>query len=421
MTENYNPLKAAQHEIEKACKLLDLDQSVYEILKEPMRTIDISIPVKMDDGTIKVFKGYRAMHNNAKGPGKGGIRFHPGVNSDEVKALSIWMTFKCCITGLPYGGGKGGVEVDPNELSDRELEALARGYVRGMYKYLGEKIDIPAPDVGTSGKVMSWMLDEYMTITGNSDFGVFTGKPLNLGGSLGRNEATGLGVDIIAREACKKLGMDIGQTKSIVQGFGNVGSFAVKNLIEMGSKVVAIKEWSPDLGSYVVYNEQGFNYNDLKEAMEKNSNLLDLEGAERLEPADFWSLDVDLIVPAALENAITPEKAETIKAKLVVEGANGPTSPEADEVLRSKDIMVIPDIIANTGGVTVSYFEWVQNIYGYYWSEEEILERMEPMMVDSFKAIWRVMEEHDNLSLREAAYVHSIEELADVMKTRGWL
>ena len=291
--EKNNPLLNAQLQVRNACEALGLEASAYEMLKEPMRVIEITIPVKMDDGSLKTFKGYRSMHNDAIGPGKGGVRFHPGVNLDEVKALSIWMTFKCGIVGIPYGGGKGGITVDPTTLSENELEQLSRGYVRGMFQYLGEKIDVPAPDVNTSGKIMAWMVDEYCKITGKSEIGVFTGKPVGFGGSQGRNEATGFGVAVVAREAAREMGIDLNGARVIVQGFGNVGRYTVKNLIKLGAKVVAIGEWEPKNGTYAIYNENGLDFDEMFDYMGKNRNLVDLPGAKMLSLDEFWGLDCD--------------------------------------------------------------------------------------------------------------------------------
>lgn len=419
MSKEYNPLESARQEIKKACDLLGLDPAVYELLKEPRRVIEVSIPVKMDDGSLKVFKGYRSAHNDAVGPNKGGIRYHPDVNMDEVKALSLWMTFKACITGIPYGGGKGGITVDPKELSEAELERLSRGYVREIYKYLGEKIDVPAPDVNTSGKIMAWMADEYNVLSGSHNLGVFTGKPVEYGGSKGRTEATGFGVAIIAREAAKKHGIDISGAKVGVQGFGNVGSFTVKNLEKLGAHVTSVLEFDREKGQYAIYRDSGFSYDELMEAKNKNGNLLGLADSVEISIEDFWSAEYDILVPAALENAINEDNAEKINAKLVCEGANGPTTPEGDRILKERNIVVTPDVLTNAGGVTVSYFEWVQNLYGYYWTDEEVYEKEEEMMVSAFNAIWEVMEEH-GISMREAAYVYSIKKLAEVMKLRGW-
>lgn len=419
-TEKNNPLENAQLQVRNACEALELDESVFEMLKEPKRVIEITIPVRMDDGSLKTFKGYRSLHNDAIGPGKGGVRFHPGVNLDEVKALSIWMTFKCGIVGIPYGGGKGGVCVDPMGMSDRELEQIARGFVRGMYHYLGEKIDIPAPDVNTSGKIMSWMVDEYVQLTGRQEIGVFTGKPVEFGGSQGRNEATGYGVAVIAREAARELGIDLKGAKVAVQGFGNVGRYTVKNLIKLGAKVVAIGEWEPKNGTYAIYNEDGLDFDAMFDYMGENKNLVDFPGAEMKSLDDFWGLDVDVMVPAALENAIDEEQAKAIKAKLVVEAANGPITPAGDAVLNERGITVTPDILSNAGGVTVSYFEWVQNLYGYYWSEKEVEEKEEEAMVNAFNDIWALKTQYD-VPMRKASYMISVKKVADVMKLRGWV
>ncbi|MDO5695628.1 MAG: Glu/Leu/Phe/Val dehydrogenase [Eubacteriales bacterium] len=416
-----NPLVNAQLQVKKACDVLGLDASVYEVLKEPYRFIEIAIPVKMDDGSVKVFKGFRSQHNAAVGPTKGGLRFHPGVHADEVKALSIWMTFKCSITGIPYGGGKGGIICNPKEMSDNELEQLARGFVRGMHKYLGEKMDIPAPDVNTNAQIMSWMVDEYIRLTGSNDLGVFTGKSVTWGGSKGRTEATGLGVAISARRALEKAGKSVQGAKIAVQGFGNVGSFTVKNLIAMGAKVVAVLVRGKDNGTVALYRESGLSYEELQAEKDAKGYMYELADVKLLEDEmDFWGLDVDVICPCALENAIDTEQAKAIRAGIVVEGANGPVTIGGDEVLKEKGVIVVPDILANAGGVTVSYFEWVQNRYGYYWSEEEVAEKERIAMMEAFDAIWKVKEDY-NITVREAAYVHSVKHVAEVMKLRGWV
>lgn len=419
--ENLNPLESAQKQIKIACDILELDSAVYEILKEPQRVIEISIPVRMDDGSLKVFKGYRALHNNAVGPGKGGIRFHPDVNMDEVKALSIWMTFKCCVTGIPYGGAKGGVTVNPKELSQGELERLSRGYIQGIYKYIGDKIDIPAPDVNTNPQIMAWMVDEYIKLSGHHELGVITGKPVLWGGSKGRNEATGIGVAFTVREILKKYNIDIVNAKVAVQGFGNVGSFTVKNVQGMGAKIVALAHHNRERGSYAIYNEDGLDFDDLYDHYytKGNRNFLKYPKGEIISGQDFWQLDVDVIIPAALENVITSHLAEKINARIVCEAANGPTTPDADQVLENRGIPLTPDILTNSGGVTVSYFEWVQNLYGYYWEEDEIVEKLEKAMVNAFNDIWNIKEEY-NVSMRKAAYLHSVKKVADVMKLRGW-
>lgn len=414
-----NPFESAQRQIKTACDALGLEPAVYELLKEPQRVIEISIPVKMDDGTLKVFKGYRAAHNDAIGPYKGGIRFHPGVNMEEVKALSIWMTFKCCVTGIPYGGGKGGITVDPSTLSKNELEKLSRGYIQGLHKYLGETLDIPAPDVNTNGQIMAWMTDEYIKVSGHNTIGVITGKPVEWGGSKGRNEATGFGVAVIAREAAKKYGFDLKGAKVAIQGFGNVGSFTVKNVQGQGAKIVALGEWAKEVGTYAIYNEDGLDYEDMAKYMKEHRNLVNYPNGKMITLDEFWALDVDILIPAALENAVTAEIAEKINAKLVCEAANGPITPDADEVLERRNIPVTPDILTNSGGVTVSYFEWVQNRYGYYWSEAEVVEKEEIAMMNAFNDIWKLKEEH-NVTIRKATYMHSVKKVSDAMKLRGW-
>ena len=412
--ENLNPLKNAQIRIQEAVTNLGLDQGVYELLKCPQRVIEISIPVVMDDGSLKVFKGFRAAHSDAMGPAKGGIRFHPDVNMNEVKALSMWMSLKCCVLGLPLGGGKGGIAVDPNTLSQRELERLSRGYIRGIWRYIGERIDIAAPDVNTNEQIMGWMADEYMKITGEHTPGIITGKPIVWGGSQGRTEATGLGVAIVAREAGKKVGIAIKDATVSIQGFGNVGSYTAKHLQDQGAKVVAI-----GFKDFALYNKDGIDYNDFSSFLKVNKDKKQYPKANVISVDEFWSLQIDILVPAALENAINAEIAKKINAKLICEGANGPITPDADEILNERGIYVTPDILTNAGGVTVSYFEWVQNLCSYYWSEEEVIEKEERAMVEAFHDIWNIVEEY-KVSIRRAAYMSSVKKIAEVMKVRGW-
>lgn len=412
--ENLNPFENAQLQLKEACDKLGTEPAVYEILKEPLRVLEVSIPVKMDDGTIKTFKGFRSQHNDAVGPTKGGIRFHQNVTKDEVKALSLWMTFKCSVTGIPYGGGKGGIIVDPKTLSESELERLSRGYIDAIYKLIGEKVDVPAPDVNTNGKIMAWMVDEYNKLVGQSSIGVITGKPLEFGGSLGRTAATGFGVAVTIREACKKLGIDMRKASLAVQGFGNVGSYTALNINKLGGKIVAIAEWNG-----VIYNENGIDAKALMDYMKANKTILGFPGTKQITIDEFWSLPVEVLVPAALENVITAAVAEKIKAKIVAEAANGPTTPDADKILEKKGIVVTPDILTNAGGVTVSYFEWVQNLYGYYWSEEEVEQKEEVAMVKAFEDIWKIRTEY-NVTMRNAAYMHSVKRVAAAMKARGW-
>lgn len=418
---SHNPFEAAQAQVKTACDMLDMPASVYEILKQPQRVIEINIPVHMDDGSLKIFKGFRAMHNTALGPAKGGIRFHPDVSYDEVCALSIWMTFKCSIVDTPYGGGKGGVIVNPRDLSQRELEELSRGYVRGLHKYIGEKLDIPAPDVGTNGQVMGWMVDEYMRLNGEYfDLGTFTGKPVAFGGSEGRNEATGFGIATVAREAARQLGFQLKGAKVSLQGFGNVGRFSAKNLERLGANIVAIAEWSKETGPYAVYREEGFRYDEVATAIDQDGHILNLPGVRQISLDEFWASDVDMLVPAALENAIHSSVANQIQAKLIVEAANGPVTPNADRILHERGVVVVPDILANSGGVLVSYFEWVQNRYGYSWDVNTIENRQETGMVKAFRDIW-AMKEEQSCSMRQAAYLISVKKVAEVMEIRGWI
>lgn len=412
-------LKNAQTQIRIAVNKLGLSEAVYELLKEPQRVLEVSIPVKMDDGTVKTFKGYRSQHNNAVGPYKGGIRFHQNVDLDEVKALSIWMTFKCGVVGIPYGGGKGGVTVDPLELSPRELEQLARGYVDKIYKYLGDRLDIPAPDVGSNAQMMSWMLDEYEKINGYQQPGVITGKPVLLGGSLGRTQATGAGVAEIAKCYLEKSGKKAEDASAAVQGFGNVGSFTCKSLADEKIKVVSIAEFYNGK-AFAIYKEDGIDIEALMKFREANKNIAEFEGVEVIDMDRFWSLDVDLLIPAALENAIDGETAKKVKARAVLEAANGPTTIEGDKIFKERGIFVSPDILTNAGGVTVSYFEWVQNLYGYSWSQQQVLKEARAAMRKAFENIWSLSKEHHDISMREAAYMYSIKVVADAMKLRGW-
>ena len=417
--ETLNPFEIAQKQIKSACDKLNADPAVYEILKNPMRVLEVSFPVKLDNGTVKTFIGYRSQHNNAVGPFKGGLRFHPGVTRDEVKALSTWMTFKCSVAGIPYGGGKGGMAIDPKEYSKDELERISKGFAKAISPIIGEKVDIPAPDVNTNGQIMAWMQDEYNKLSGEQTIGVFTGKPLSYGGSQGRNEATGFGVAVTMREIFKALGKDLKGAKVAVQGFGNVGKFTVKNIMKLGGKVVAVAEFEKAKGAYAIYKDSGFTFEEL-EAAKAAGSLTKVAGAKELSMDEFWSLDVDAIAPCALENAIKEHEANLVKAKIICEGANGPITPEADEILYKKGIVVTPDVLTNAGGVTVSYFEWVQNIYGYYWTEKEVEEREERAMVDAFKPIWE-MKVEKNVSFRQATYMKSIKRIAEAMRVRGWL
>ena len=411
--ESLNPFEIAQRQVKNACDKLGTDPAVYEILKNPMRVMEFSFPVKMDDGTIRTFTGYRSQHNNACGPYKGGLRFHPDVNLDEVKALSTWMTFKCSVTGIPYGGGKGGLAIDPKDFSTGELERISRGFAKALAPFIGEKVDIPAPDVNTNGQIMAWMVDEYEKVTGNFAPGVLTGKPVDFFGSLARTEATGYGVAIMAREAAAKKGMDLKTATVAVQGYGNVGSYAALYISQMGAKVVAVSD-----SSCMLYDENGLDIAALDEYVKVNKKLKGF-GCTEMDRGELLTQNVDILMPCALENQITSENAKDIKAKIISEGANGPTTPEADAILTENGVLVIPDILANSGGVTVSYFEWVQNLMRYTWSFEEVQSKQDVLMIKAFEDIWTLMHEH-SVDMRTAAYMMSIKRIATAMKYRGW-
>ena len=415
MSNSTNPFITAQRQLKAACDMLGTDEKVYEILKNPQRVVEVAIPVKMDDGSIKTFVGYRSQHNNAVGPYKGGIRFHPGVNMDEVKALSTWMTFKCGVVGVPYGGGKGGVIVDHTTLSEGEYERLSRGYSRAIAPVIGEKVDIPAPDVGTNGQVMAWMTDEYEKATGVFAPGVYTGKPVEFYGSLGRTEATGFGVAIMARDAAKKIGLPLEGASVAVQGFGNVGSFAALYISQMGAKVVAVSDSSCSLVC-----ESGFHVKSLMEHVKNNGKLAGYEGGHEEDRDALLTMDVDILMPCALENVITEENAHDIKAKIISEGANGPTTIEADEILDSKGVVVVADILANAGGVTVSYFEWIQNLTRDTWTFDQVQKKQEELMVNAFNEIWDLKVEKDT-NIRNAAYMMSIRRIEVALKLRGMI
>jgi len=416
---NTNPFLVVQEEIKTACEKLGLEDSIYEILKEPERVLAVSIPVKMDNGTVKTFIGYRAHHCTIMGPAKGGFRFHPDVSFDEVKALSMWMTFKCAVVGIPYGGGKGGVCCNAGELSKGELERLTRGYVRAISDMVGPDKDIPAPDVATNAQVMAWFMDEFSNIKGYNVPGVVTGKPVAIGGSLGRTQATGYGVSVAARKVCEAYNMDMKNTTVAIQGFGNVGSYTALYCAKQGAKVVAIGEWSKDIGTYAIYNEEGLDIEELFKYKDENGIIANFPGAKMISLDEFWALDgVDMLIPAAMENTITEKNAPSIKAKIIVEAANGPTIPEADKILAEKGIPVIPDILCNAGGVTTSYFEWVQNLMNFYWTEEEVNTKLERIMIDAFDDVYN-MHKTQNVSMREAAYLVAVKRIADVLKLRG--
>jgi glutamate dehydrogenase len=409
-----NVLASTQQVVREALQKLGYGDAVYEMLKEPMRVLTVRIPVRMDNGEVKVFTGYRAQHCDAVGPTKGGIRFHPNVTEDEVKALSIWMSLKCGIFDLPYGGGKGGIVCDPRELSMRELERLSRGYVRAVSQIVGPTKDIPAPDVYTNAQIMAWMYDEYSRIREYDSPGFITGKPLVLGGSEGRERATGLGVVIAAREAAKSLGLDLKNLSVIIQGFGNVGSHVAELLAQDGVKVIGVSD-----AHGALYNPDGLDIDYLLEKRDSFGMVTNLF-KDTISNAELLEQECDLLIPAALENQITEENARQIKARIVVEAANGPTTLEATKILAERGIMLVPDILANAGGVTVSYFEWVQNNQGIYWSEQEVNRRMETMMVDAVNKVLHMAKVH-KVDTRLAAYMVGIRRMAEAIHLRGWV
>lgn len=413
--ECLNPLTNAQQEIKNACKLLKVSDSVYQILKEPIRFLEVSIPVRMDNGSIVIFKGYRAQHNDAVGPTKGGIRFHPNVNIDEVKALSIWMSFKCSVVGVPFGGAKGGVIVDPDTLSKSELERLSRGYIREIFSIIGPDKDIPAPDVNTNEQIMAWMMDEYSKLTGKNSPAIITGKPIISGGSLGRTEATGYGVALMAHEATKYLNLDIKNCTVCIQGFGNVGKYSALNLQRLGAKIIAISDVKGG-----IYNKEGIDINKLIEYVKENGRVAGFDGAEQIANDKLFELETDIFVPAALENQITSDVARSIKTKIICEGANGPTTPEADKILYERKVFVVPDILANAGGVTVSYFEWVQNLDNYYWALEEVEKRQKQIMIKAFEKVYETSRDF-KVDMRTAAYITSLKRIYEAMRMRGWV
>jgi len=413
--ETLNPFEIAQKQVKSACDKLNADPAVYEILKNPMRVLEVSFPVRLDDGTVKTFIGYRSQHNNAVGPFKGGLRFHPDVTKDEVKALSTWMTFKCSVAGIPYGGGKGGMAINPKDYSKAELERISKGFATAISPIIGEKVDIPAPDVNTNGQIMSWMVEAYEKVAGKSTKGVFTGKPLEFGGSLARTEATGYGVHLTAKKALAKLNMDVKGATYAVQGFGNVGFYTAYYAHKDGAKIIAFSN-----SHVAIYNENGIDMEAVIKDFEENGRILTNKGyGKDITNAELLELEVDVLAPCALENQITSENADRIKAKVITEGANGPTTPEADEILFKKGIVVIPDILANSGGVVVSYFEWVQNLQSYYWSFEEVQQKEDALLSTAFEDVWALADEY-KVDLRNAAYMKSIERISKAMKLRGW-
>ena len=414
MTENLNLFTSTQVVIKEALEKLGYDEGMYELLKEPLRMVEVRIPIRMDDGKTKVFTGYRGQHNDAVGPTKGGVRFHPNVSADEVKALSMWMTLKAGIVDLPYGGAKGGIICDPREMSMGELERLSRGYVRALSQVMGPSKDIPAPDVFTNSQIMAWMMDEYSKMDEFNSPGFITGKPVVLGGSHGRERATAEGVTIIINEAAKRRNIDMKGARIIIQGFGNAGSFLSKFLHDAGAKVIGISD------AYgALYDAEGLDIDYLLDRRDSFGTVTTLFD-NTLTNAELLEMECDILVPAAIENQITEKNAHNIKANVVVEAANGPTTSEATKILTDRGILLVPDVLASAGGVTVSYFEWVQNNMGYYWTEDEVRDRMTEKMVSAFENVYNVSQTR-NIDMRLAAYMIGVRRTAEASRFRGWV
>jgi glutamate dehydrogenase (NAD(P)+) len=408
-----NPFEIAQRQFDIAAHVLKLEDMIRLKLRVPRRCLTVSVPFEMDDGSWRVVIGHRVQHDVSRGPAKGGIRFHPQVTLDEVKALAAWMTWKCAVAHIPFGGGKGGVICDPTRMSRRELEALTRRYIAEIIDAIGPEKDVPAPDVNTNAQVMAWIMDTYSMHVGHTETAVVTGKPLELGGSLGRNEATGRGVMIATREAAKHVGFDIKGATVAVQGFGNVGSVSARLLSEIGARIVAVTDWKGG-----VSNPKGLDVAKLAEHVARRKTVEGFEGGDPITNAQLFQLEVDVLIPAALENQITMDNAPSIRAKVVVEGANGPTLPEAHRHLHERGVLVVPDILANSGGVTASYFEWVQDRYGYFWTEKEVNERLEAKMCEALDAVLKTTLKY-KVDMRIAAYIVAIDRVATVTRMRG--
>ncbi|MBU0904897.1 MAG: Glu/Leu/Phe/Val dehydrogenase [Planococcaceae bacterium] len=414
MAENLNLFTSTQDVIQDALNKLGYDEGMFELLKEPLRMLEVRIPIKMDDGSVKVFTGFRAQHNDAVGPTKGGVRFHPQVSEDEVKALSMWMTLKCGIVDLPYGGGKGGIICDPRQMSMNEIEKLSRGYVRAISQFVGPTKDIPAPDVFTNSQIMAWMMDEYSRIDEFNSPGFITGKPIVLGGSQGRDRATAQGVTICVEEAAKKRGIDMNGARIVIQGFGNAGSFLAKFMSDAGAKVIGISD------AYgALHDPNGLDIDYLLDRRDSFGTVTTLF-ENTISNQELLELECDILVPAAIENQITAENAHNIKASIVVEAANGPTTSEATKILTERGILLVPDVLASAGGVTVSYFEWVQNNQGYYWTEEEVNEKLYKKMISAFENVYNVATTR-NINMRLAAYMVGVRKTAEASRFRGWV
>ena len=413
LEQEINPWEAQAARFDLAAQKLKLDEGLWKVLRYPNREIIVHIPVAMDDGRLEVFTGFRVQHSIARGPAKGGVRYSPDVTLDEVRALASWMTWKCAVVNIPFGGAKGGIICDPHKMSMSELERMTRRYTAELFEFIGPEKDVPAPDMNTNEQIMAWMMDTYSMHMRQTVTAVVTGKPLNMGGSRGRREATGRGLLIICDEAMKKLGMNRDQTRVIIQGFGNVGSNAARLMYERGYKIVGIVEIDGGL-----YNPRGMDVDALWEYRQRNGVVHGFPGAEKYDPAELMVADCDVLIPAATENQITSRNADQVKARVLIEGANGPTTAAADDILSDKRVFIVPDILANAGGVTASYFEWVQDRQGYFWKESQVNEQLEHIMRESFQAVVEYAENH-NVNNRIAAYMLAIDRVAYCIRQRG--
>ncbi|BCS90573.1 MAG: glutamate dehydrogenase [Candidatus Micrarchaeota archaeon] len=420
MPENLDPFVIAQQQLDEAAEIMNLDKAAHAILREPKRVVEVNFPVRLSNGEVKTFKGFRVLYNDARGPGKGGIRYHPQETLSTVKALAAWMTWKTSLANIPYGGAKGGIICDPKTMNDRDLEALSRAYIRALHDLVGDDVDIPAPDVYTTPQIMAWMFDEYSALKGKNKFGMITGKPLEVWGSEGRFDSTAMGGMYVLREAAAYKKIDLKKAKIAIQGFGNAGNFAFSLAKKLfNANIVAV---SDSKGG--IYNEKGLDYEKVKEAKDKTGSVQGYEDAQKITNEELLELDVDILIPAAIENQIRQDNADKIKAKIVLELANGPVTPAADKILYERGILDLPDFLVNSGGVIVSYFEWVQNINGYYWKLDEVYSRLDEIISRSFHDTMNTQKEYADkgkkITPRNAAYIIAVSRVAAAMKARGW-
>ncbi len=422
MANEMNPFENAQRQLDEAAEIMALDKDAYALLREPLRTVTVRIPIKRTQGGTDVFTGFRVQYNNARGPFKGGLRFHPAENIDTVKALAAWMTWKTALADIPYGGGKGGIICNTKELDVRELEMLSRGYIKEIWKFIGPHVDVPAPDVYTTPQIMAWMVDEYMKITGKDDIGVITGKPIEMGGSEGRSDATAMGGLYVLREAAKYKKIDLKNAKIAIQGFGNAGSYAFTLAKKMfGSNIVAISDSNGG-----VYCPDGLDFEKLEKAKKETGSVdgYDAKNAEKITNEKLLEEEVDVLIPAAIENQVKKDNADKINAKILLELANGPVTPDADNILMEKGVFDLPDFLVNSGGVIVSYFEWVQNINGYYWTADEVYSKLDKIITRSFNDVMKMQSDYaakgKKINPRMSAYIIAVDRVAKTMKARGW-